>query len=338
LQQDGKLYLIEDNWDARGKKREADNHSGSGARGGGAGRGRGRGWGHGHDRSSSSGSLSKSTGDECRRCGNIGHWACECRSKSKKEQAHITQDEEEASLMLVTATLIRSEARQIEAGGLTAPAREVQSLGESSVGTLAQGFVAGVEIHKEKVFTHLDEEKERDTGTWVLNTGATNHMSRSRAVFTKIDTTVLSTVRFGDDSVMRIEGRGTVVFVCKNDDSRSFNGVYFIPRLTTNIVSVGQLNEIGYKIDIDTGVMKIWEPVGVLLVKVKWEENCLYLLHLKFAQPTCLVVHGRGDEVVWHWHERFIYVNMATLQKPTLEELVHGLPEIGHVGQLCEAC
>jgi hypothetical protein len=66
--------------------------------------------------------------------------------------------------------------------------------------------------------------------------------------------------------------------------------------------------------------------------------NHLYLLHLKFAQPTCLVVRRCGDEVVWHWHERFGHVNMATLQKLAQEELVHGLPEIGQVGQLCKAC
>jgi hypothetical protein len=92
---------------------------------------------------------------------------------------------------------------------------------------------AEVEIHEEKVFTHLDEEKERDAGTWVLDTGATNHMSGCRAVFMKIDTAVLGTVRFGDDSVARIEGRGIVVFVCKNGESRSFDGVYLIPRLAT---------------------------------------------------------------------------------------------------------
>jgi hypothetical protein len=37
--------------------------------------------------------------------------------------------------------------------------------------------VVEVEIHEEMVFTHLHEQKERDTGTWVLDTGATNHMS-----------------------------------------------------------------------------------------------------------------------------------------------------------------
>jgi hypothetical protein len=57
-------------------------------------------------------------------------------------------------------------------------------------------------------------------------------------------------------------------------------------------VSVGQLDDIGYKINIDTGMIKIQEPDGVLLAKVKWEANRLYLLHLKFTQPTCLAVRG----------------------------------------------
>jgi hypothetical protein len=266
LQQDGKLYLTKKKWDARRKKRETENHSDSGARGGGASKGRGRGRGG----SSSSGSSSKPTGDECRRCGKVGHWARECRSKPKKEQAHIVQDEEEASLMLVLSTLIHPKV--------------ISSSAE-------------VEIHKEKVFAHLNEEKECDARTWVLDTGVTNHMSGCRATFTKIDTAVLDTVCFGDDLVARIEGRGTVISMCKNGESRSFDGIYFIPHLTTNIVSVGQLDEIGYKIDIDTGMMKIWESGGVLLAKVKREANRLYLLYLKFTQLTCLAVRGRGNEV-----------------------------------------
>jgi ribosomal protein L15 len=242
LQQVEKLYLTEEEWDTQRKKHEAENHSSSGARGSGAGKGHGRGQGRGRGGSSSSGSSCNPTDDECRRCGKMGHWACKCRSKPKKEQAHVAQDEEEASLMLTLATLICPEV--------------ISSSAE-------------VEIHDEKMFTHLDEEKECDTGTWVLDTGATNHMFGCRAAFTKIDTVVLGTVCFGDDSVARIEGHETVMFMCKNGESRSFNGVYFIPCLTTNIMSVGQLDEIGYKIDIDTGMMKIREPSGVLLAKVK---------------------------------------------------------------------
>jgi hypothetical protein len=200
--------------------------------------------------------LSKPTDDECRRYGKMGHWARECRSKPKKEQAHIVQDEKEASLMLALATLICLEV--------------ISSSAE-------------VEIHKEKVFAHLDEQKEHDAGTWVLDTRATNHMSGCRTALTKIDTVVLGTMCFVDDSMVLIEGCRTVMFVCKNSESRSFDGVYFIYRLMTNIMSIDQLNENGYKINIDTGMMKIREPGVVLLAEVKREANCLYLLHLKFV-------------------------------------------------------
>jgi hypothetical protein len=64
------------------------------------------------------------------------------------------------------------------------------------------------------------------------------------------------------------------VFVCKNGESRSFDVVYFIPCLTTNIMSVG---------------------------------------HLKLTQPTCFAVNRRNDKVVWRGHERFRQINMAAL-------------------------
>jgi hypothetical protein len=70
----------------------------------------------------------------------------------------------------------------------------------------------------------------------------------------------------------------------------------------------------------------------VLLAKVKREVNHLYLLHLKFAQPTCLAVRGHGNEVAWRWHERFGHVNMVALRELVQEELVHVLLEIGQVG------
>jgi hypothetical protein len=118
--------------------------------------------------------------------------------KPKKEQVHVAQDEEEALLMLTSATLIRPEVIS------------------SSV---------EVEIHEQKVFTHLDEEKECNAGTWVLDTGATNHMFGCRAAFTKINMAVLDTVHFGDDSVARIESRGvrnrTLTLIEREDDTRS---------------------------------------------------------------------------------------------------------------------
>jgi hypothetical protein len=125
--------------------------------------------------------------------------------------------------------------------------------------SVVEAISYGVEIKlkEEKVYAHLDEGKECIVGTGVLDTGAMNHMSGARAKFMRLDTVVLGTVRFGDDSVVQIEGRETFVFMCKNGESRSLDGIYFIPRLTTNIMSVDQLDEAGYNINIDTSMMKI---------------------------------------------------------------------------------
>jgi hypothetical protein len=66
----------------------------------------------------------------------------------------------------------------------------------------------------------------------------------------------------------KIEGRGVVEFLYKNGERRSFVGVYFIPWLTVNIVSVGQLDEVGYT-HIKAGKMDIREPVGRLLARIE---------------------------------------------------------------------
>jgi hypothetical protein len=87
LQQDGKLYLTKEEWNAWTKKHEGQNHSAGGA-GKGSRSGHDCGWGS----SSSGGSLNKPIGDECRHHGKMDHWARECRSKPKKEHTHVVED------------------------------------------------------------------------------------------------------------------------------------------------------------------------------------------------------------------------------------------------------
>jgi hypothetical protein len=71
------------------------------------------------------------------------------------------------------------------------------------------------------VLVHLsEEEKNRDTTSWVLDTGATNHMSGARMAFAKLDTVVRGSVSFGDGSIVNIKGCRTVLFNCKNGEHR----------------------------------------------------------------------------------------------------------------------
>ena len=53
---------------------------------------------------------------------------------------------------------------------------------------------------------------------WYLDSGASSRMPGCRGMFSMIDETVRGTVRFGDGSVVRIDGRGTVMFECLTGD------------------------------------------------------------------------------------------------------------------------
>jgi hypothetical protein len=157
-----------------------------------------------------------------------------------------------------------------------------------------------------------------------MDTGASNHMSGSRAAFADLDTGVTSSVRFGDGSIARIEGIGTVIYSCKNGEHRTLPNVYYLPRLTANIVSVGQLDESGYQVLIETSVMHVRDEEKRLLVKIHRSHGRLYILDINLARPVCLA--ARGDDAAWTWHARFGHLHFAALRKMAREELVRGLP------------
>ena len=51
---------------------------------------------------------------------------------------------------------------------------------------------------------------------WYLDNGASNHMSGDRDFFISIDESVTGKVRFGDDSRINIQGRGSVSVIGHN--------------------------------------------------------------------------------------------------------------------------
>jgi hypothetical protein len=64
-------------------------------------------------------------------------------------------------------------------------------------------------------------------------------MTSDRAAFAELNTSVTSSIKFGDGSTVDISGQRTVLFVCKSDEHRAITGVYYIPRLNTHIISLG---------------------------------------------------------------------------------------------------
>jgi hypothetical protein len=165
--------------------------------------------------------------------------------------------EEESSLLLVTLDLVNTQDPG-KLGGNNVTGRDVV-LGVhvaglvtypvaacAKDGDVVQGGVASaapkhkivgkigdvqkiVHIVEEKVYATLGDGGEHVTYRWVLDTGASNHMSGSRVAFSSIDNRMIGTVRFADGLVVNIEGVGTVLYECKIGERKALTNVYFIP-------------------------------------------------------------------------------------------------------------
>jgi hypothetical protein len=66
---------------------------------------------------------------------------------------------------------------------------------------------------------------------WYLDTGASSHMTGCADSFSLLDHVVQGTVRFGNGSVVPIEGRGIVTFLGKTGEKIKIVDVLYIPRL-----------------------------------------------------------------------------------------------------------
>jgi hypothetical protein len=128
---------------------------------------------------------------------------------------------------------------------------------ELSLGASLDPLTERVELSEDKVFTQIGENNNNDHQRWILDTRATNHMSGAQSASSEINFGVRGSVKFGDRSVVEIEGRGTILFLDKGGEHRWLTQVYYIPRLRANIVSLGQLEEGGYRIYIELGFLKI---------------------------------------------------------------------------------
>ena len=185
-------------------------------------------------------------------------------------------------------------------------------------------------LREEKAQVNLAQEGDTKKGVWYLNSGVTNHMTGDCAAFAELDSSIVGTVKFGDGSRVDICGQGTVLFIYKSGEHRSITGVYYIPRLNTQILSLGQFDENGCQTLIKGGILRLRDRERRLLVKVEREPNRMYKMAVRVAQPVCLAVHA-GSDSAWTWHARFGHLNFDRLRQLATGGMVRGLPLVEHV-------
>ncbi|KAB5556912.1 hypothetical protein DKX38_007821 [Salix brachista] len=158
---------------------------------------------------------------KCFNCNEFGHFAKDCSKPNQRERANFvtTQTDDEPAL-LMAETCVISHSIQNE----------------------------HVLLHEDKMVPKIKGTREK---AWYLDTGASNHMTECIEKFAEIDMTITGSVKFGDGSTVKIQGRGSVLLEDFTGEHRILTNVYYIPMLKSNIISLGQLDENGCKVVIE---------------------------------------------------------------------------------------
>ncbi|KAA3461320.1 Retrovirus-related Pol polyprotein from transposon TNT 1-94 [Gossypium australe] len=170
-------------------------------------------------------------------------------------------------------------------------------------------------------------KEETQKNLWYLDIGCSNHMSHDKSAFSVLDESIR------DNSVM---GKGEVTIQMKINVVHTISNVLFVPDLKTNLLSIGQLQENGYKISINDVVCRIqYEKLG-LIAQVDMTPNRMFPLYLHTVTNSCFL--ARLEDESWLWHFWYGHLNFGGLKILQQKNMMTGLPHIQTPSQVCEEC
>ena len=203
-------------------------------------------------------------------------------------------------------------------------------------------FAMGEDTESSEDFTlTLDNDNKSYHESWIMDSGASSHMSNSEKWFSeiaKLEKPTMVTTANGQE--VRAEGKGIVVLVVTDNNNKEFRmkleNVLYIPGLETNLVSVKSITTHGHKVQFD-------EHGGSVDILGKGEKSLPFklkskLYHLEVGQKndgetTNVVTVGQNIQT---WHERLGHAAKQML--PKLKHAVDGLDLTTIKSDTCEVC
>ncbi|GLJ30858.1 hypothetical protein SUGI_0613390 [Cryptomeria japonica] len=165
-----------------------------------------------------------------------------------------------------------------------------------------------VDKKKETQLVWVEKEKDKEESSlivqtslhverrnlWVVDNGCSNHMIGDRKKFIKLEDWNGDSVRFGDNSSIKIKGKGTLNI----DGKLKAHDVYYVEGLKHNLLIVSQMCDKGYKFTFNYTGCQIKESIGQVVVEGKRTHGNVYNLN-EYFESQCML--GQVNESqLWH--------------------------------------
>lgn len=163
----------------------------------------------------------------------------------------------------------------------------------------------------ETLLMAVQANQEPESDVLYVDTDCSNHMCGSKSSFSYLNEGFLSTVSFGDCSIVRVMGKGDIKIRTKNGFVETISNVLYVPDLKSNLLGAGQLQEKGFVLTIQKGVCEIYDPTRGAIDVVQMSSNRLFPLKIESLQH-CLVADVKDPS--WPWHFRYGHLSFGGLK------------------------
>lgn len=206
---------------------------------------------------------------------------------------------------------------------------------------------------KQANYAELDESEEtvlmacvelhgvNQDDVWFLDSGCSNHMCGDSSLFCELEEGFKKVVRLGNHTRLKVVGKGSVRLFL-NGVSLLVKDVFYVPELKSHLLSVGQLQEKGLAVLMQSNQCRIYHPTKGLIIHTNMTANRMFVL-LSNKQPikkepkeVCL--QATTQDLAHLWHRRYGHLSYKGLQTLQSKAMVRGLPSFPESKAVCTDC
>ena len=263
--------------------------------------------------------YSRVASDECSYCKEKGHWKSQCpKLRAQQQQSNSRPPQQQFSTWKSNNQSQQRSYRpsQPNTAAVVPPSDSFASGSSSltpSMSSLAEQFqkFLATQPHAMSI-----SSPGKSSGIWILDSGASNHMSPNLSSFGSFCPTSSLPVMTADGTPMPSTGVGTI-----DSPNLSLSNVYHIPKLTMNLVSVGQLCDAGYSVSFSSTFCHVQDPQSQKVIGTGRRQGGLYIME-KLNVPMVAASSvdlssfrlSSDSSSFYLWHSRLGHVSGSRLK------------------------
>ncbi|XP_017431733.1 uncharacterized protein LOC108339095 [Vigna angularis] len=120
------------------------------------------------------------------------------------------------------------------------------------------------------------EDDSSENIVWYLDSWCSTHMTGRKDWFVRIQGATQGKIQFANDRSLNAEGSGRVVLRDAEGKEVIIEEVLYVPRLKTNLISLGKLLQKGYVMKIENNNISIFNQHKRIVVQAKLSQNMTF--------------------------------------------------------------